>query len=136
MGVDIEQSGRGSSTRINRTRKIDVRFTEAEYQQILELERTLGVNKTDLVRSRVLDELPKVAGNAKVMMAQMEEITLEIRRCGNNINQIARHVNAMNLKGAIPAYIFEHFSGLFERYLDVLKRWESLMRQLIRSLGR
>lgn len=51
-----------------RNRKINVRFTEDEYQFILELEKTLGVRKTDLVRGRLLQDTRTAVVNAKELI--------------------------------------------------------------------
>ena len=60
-----------------RNRKIDVRFTKDEYQLILELEKTLGVRKTDLVRGRRLQDAPTVV-NAKELIGILDGLGAEM----------------------------------------------------------
>ncbi len=115
--------------------KVDVRFTEAEYQQIIKLERALGKNKTELVRMRILKDIALVPIDTAELRLSLDAIALDIKRAGNNINQIARHANTMRPQGAMPSYILQRFDELFERYLKHLKELEVLLRKIARSMA-
>ena len=65
-----------------RTKKIDARFTEDEYQVVLEMEKTLGIRKTDLVRNGLLKNSRSVIINAKELIGQLEKAGAEIGRSG------------------------------------------------------
>ena len=69
-----------------RTQKIGARFTQSEYEQILALEKQLGVSETELVRMRLLNNNARHIINAKEFIAGSDHIGAEMGRIGNNIN--------------------------------------------------
>jgi len=119
----------------NRTKKIDARFTEAEYTIILALEKELGVRKTDLVRSRLLANAPAVVINAKELIQSLDSIGAELGRSGNNINQLARYANILNNKKVLSPVVMERFNTLFEQYIANQKILETALRRIIRAMG-
>lgn len=119
-----------------RNRKIDVRFTEDEYQLILELEKTLGVRKTDLVRGRLLQDTRIAVVNAKELIGILNALGAEMGRCGNNINQLAKYANALTLKGVLSPVVSERFNLLFEQYIRNQQALETALRKTIRLAGR
>ncbi len=119
-----------------RNRKIDVRFTEDEYQVILELEKTLGVRKTDLVRGRLLQDTRIAVVNAKELIGILNELGAEMGRCGNNINQLAKYTNILKMKGVVSPVVIERFNLLFEQYIGNQQALETALRKIIRVAGR
>ena len=119
----------------NRTKKIDARFTEAEYTIILAMEKELGVRKTDLVRSRLLENAPAVVINAKELIRSLDSIGAELGRSGNNINQLARYGNILNNKKVLSPVVMERFNTLFEQYIANQKILETALRRIIRAMG-
>ena len=119
-----------------RNRKIDVRFTEDEYKVILELEKTLGVRKTDLVRGRLLQDTRIAVVNAKELIGILNGLGAEMGRCGNNINQLAKYTNILKMKGAVTPVVIERFNLLFEQYIGNQQALERALRKIIRLAGR
>jgi hypothetical protein len=136
MNVLRKLKGRPPKETGKRTKKIDARFTEDEYKTILELEKTLGIRKTDLVRAALLKNAGSVIINAKELIAGLEQAGAELDRSGNNINQLARHANILKKKGTVPPVIIERFNGLFEQYLSNQKDLETALRKIIRMMPR
>jgi hypothetical protein len=119
----------------NRTKKIDARFTEAEYQLVLALEKELGVRKTDLVRMRLLGDAPAVVLNAKELIRSLDSIGAELGHSGNNINQLARYANILNKKRMLSPVVMERFNILFEQYLSHQKNLEAALRSIVRAMN-
>lgn len=119
----------------NRTKKIDARFTETEYTIILALEKELGVRKTDLVRSRLLENAPAVVINVKELIRSLDSIGAELGRSGNNINQLARYGNILNNKKVLSPVVMERFNTLFEQYIANQKILEIALRRIVRAMG-
>ena len=124
--------GRPQKANGKRIRKIDARFTEEEYNIISELEKTLGIRKTDLVRTRLLQDAQLRIINAKELIESLNEIGGEMGRCGNNINQVAKYANILNKKGTLSPAIIERFNLLFENYIDKQQSLETAFRKIIR----
>ncbi len=117
----------------NRTRKIDVRFTEDEYALISKMEIELGLSKTNLVRMRMLNNAGKIV-NAKAMIVSLDTVGAELARAGNNINQLARHANTLNLQGRLSPAIVEQFNIALEQYIGLQRSLETALRTTIRTM--
>lgn len=117
-----------------RNKKIDVRFTESEYQSIEMLERTFGISKTELVRCKVLENANSVMINSKELIAKLDQIGTELGRSGNNLNQLAHYTNILKLKDVLSPDIVERSNLLFEFYLEKQQSLESLLRSIVRLL--
>jgi len=74
----------------NRPIKITFRVSEAELFEIERLCRFAGMNTSDLVRIAVLTAKIKPADIPLIDQASF----VELKRIGNNINQIARSINS------------------------------------------
>jgi hypothetical protein len=119
----------------NRTKKIDARFTEAEYQLVMAMEKELAIRKTDLVRMRLLDNAPAVVLNAKELIRSLDNIGAELGRSGNNINQLARYANILHKKRVLSPVVMERFNILFEQYIDQQKTLEAALRSVVRAMS-
>ena len=135
MTFSRKVNGRPLKTEGKRTKKIDARFTEDEFKVVLELEKTLGISKTDLVRTRLLQDARLTVINAKELIALLDSIGTELGRCGNNINQLAKYANVLNKYGKLSPVVMERFNLLFEDYTENQKKLEISLRKIIRALG-
>ncbi|MBS1526121.1 MAG: plasmid mobilization relaxosome protein MobC [Bacteroidetes bacterium] len=128
--------GRPEKAEGKRTKKIDARFTEDEFKIVLELEKTLGVSKTDLVRNRLLHDAHPIIMNAKELISSVDDIGAELGRCGNNINQLAKYANVLHKAGRLSPVVVERFNLLFQDYNSYQVSLEVALRRIIRILGR
>ena len=120
-----------------RNRRIDTRFTEAEMELVEEMERTLGVCRTDLIRQRLLHNSKAHIVNAAELIRSLDEVGAELARAGNNINQLARHANTIRLRGDLSPAMVTSFNGLLEDYTRRQAAMELALRKIIRAiLGR
>lgn len=88
-------------------KKVTVRFDDSDYNFIDEQSKKLNVSKADLVRNVFLnrktklsklnslssDEAGKYLHEILVLTNGVNEIQTELKRIGNNINQIAKKAN-------------------------------------------
>jgi hypothetical protein len=119
-----------------RIKKIDARFTEEEYQLILDLEKELGIRKTDIVRMRVLNNARNIVVNAASLIEKLDAIGAELGRSGNNINQLGRYANVLKKQGILSAVVIERFELLFEQYNRQQNELVIALRQVIRQTGK
>ncbi|ATP56239.1 plasmid mobilization relaxosome protein MobC [Pedobacter ginsengisoli] len=125
--------GRPSMKVGKRTRKIDVRFTEEEFALILEMEKILGLKRTDLIRTRVLQS-SKVIINAREFIVQLDQLGTELGRIGNNINQLARYANTLNKRSLLSPQIIERYNVLLAEFIKIEHQLEITLRKVIRSM--
>lgn len=136
MSNSKKLTGRPALKEGKRTKKIGARFTQAEYDQILALEKQLGISETNLVRMRLLNDSAKYVVNAKDFIVEIDRLGAEMARAGNNINQLARHANTLKLAGALQPAIAIRFNELFEHYLTIQQSVEATLRKIIRAMGK
>lgn len=115
-------------------RRFELRLSEPELHQFLELEKSLGMSRADIVRIRVLRNSTKMLLNVKDLMKQLDLIGAELGRSGNNINQLARHANVLNKRGILGREITTEFNSLFTEYVKVQQELEKLFRQILRLM--
>jgi hypothetical protein len=118
-----------------KSKKIDTRFTENEYAIICELEKTLGLTKTELVRQRLLSNAGLLVMNAKELIVLLDQVGAEMGRCGNNINQLAKYANILKKRGMLSPVVIERFNVLFEQYLKNQQALDASLRKVFRMTG-
>lgn len=119
---------------INRTKRFEIRLTEDEFNQLLNLEKQLGVNRTEIIRIRGLHNLHKVLVDGKQVLTALDAIGTELGRSGNNINQLARHANMLNHHGLLTESVVMEFNRLFRDYIRIRGDTEKTLRQIIRLI--
>ena len=75
-----------------RTRRCEIRFTESEYRNLTAKAEKAGISVSSLIRKSVDDCEVKTAPPA-----DLHKLIWEIRRVGNNIDQILMIANARGL---------------------------------------
>jgi ABC-type transporter Mla subunit MlaD len=132
--MDHKLKGRPILTGGKRTKKIDARFTQDEYNVVLDMEKALGLKKTDLVRMRLLQNSKNVIVNARELITQLDQVGGELGRAGNNINQLAKHANVLNKKRLLSPVVVDHFNNLMENYNRLQRDLEVALRKIIRAM--
>lgn len=136
MNAKRNPGGRPKMMEGRRVKKITARFTEDEYKTVEKLETTLGINKTDLVRMRLLENAPQAVINAKELISAIDNIGTELGRCGNNINQLAKYANILQKKGKSDPSVTGQFNALLTGYLEKQEKLEISLRHVIRAIGK
>lgn len=134
--MTIKLKGRPLLTQEKRIKKIDVRFTETEYAQVLVMEKTLGISKTELVRLHLLKDATQVVINAQDLISVLDRVGGEMGRSGNNINQLAKYANTLHKKGVLSPVVSERFNILFQTYLQQQKELENALRKILREMSK
>lgn len=129
------RAGRPLLNEGKRAFKITARFNEEEYRLVQDLEQALGINKTDLIRSRVLQNGTIVTINAKESIRQLDHIGAELGRLGNNVNQLARYANMLKKENILSPVVVERFVLLFENFVKNQHELDISLRKIMRILG-
>jgi len=136
MGDFKKLKGRPELKSGKRSKKIDTRFTEDEYKQVIALEKELGISKTELVRMRLLNDAEKVVVNSRELLKHLDSVGAEMGRAGNNINQLAKHANTLKLTGDLHPSVATKFNELLEAYIRMQQGLETALRKIIRAMGK
>lgn len=112
---------------------IKAKLTDEEIDVLLRLQKESGLNRTELIRERVLNN---TSGNINTneIIALFDPIGTELGRAGNNINQLARHANMLNKQHKLDPLIVSSFNILLSEYIKVQSELEKSLRQLIRLM--
>jgi hypothetical protein len=115
-------------------RRFELRLSEPELKQFLELEKSLGISRSNIVRIRVLKNATNMLLNAKELMTKLDATGAELGRSGNNINQLARHANLLHKQGLLSQSIATEFNSLLGEYITIQQELEKVIRQIIRLM--
>ncbi len=118
-----------------RIKKIDVRFTQEEFDFVSAMEKASGMKKADLIRRKLLLEGERMLVDSKAVLKGLDGIGLELARAGNNINQLARYANILNRDGLLSVVVVDRLLLELGKYNGIRIELERLMRKLIRLLS-
>jgi hypothetical protein len=104
-------------------------------EDLNDLEKELGISKTNLIRMRMMSDAKKVVINSRELIKYIDSAGAEMGRIGNNINQLAKHANTLRLKSALNPEVIRQFNILFEEYIRVQQQFEVSLRKIIRAMG-
>jgi hypothetical protein len=134
MAGSKNKPGRPEKLTGKRTKIIKAKLTEDEFNQVLAIEKLLGINRMELIRMRVLHQSQKVLINGTTLLKQLDLLGAEMGRSGNNINQLARHANVLNHHGLLTGSVVVEFNGLLRDYIQIRGDTEKTLRQIIRLI--
>lgn len=117
-----------------RTRLIKAKLTDEEFAKLLEIQKTSGMNRMELIRMRVLGGGTVVVVNTAELLTVLDTIGAELGRAGNNINQLARHTNVLNRQGRLAPEVVTEFNRLFTDYIRTQRELEKNIRALLRAM--
>ena len=81
-----------------------VRLRDAERLALIEVAKARGTTPANWIRSLAIAHLGRRPQWNPAEIEALREVFGELRRIGNNVNQIARAVNAGAAVGRVPAY--------------------------------
>jgi Bacterial mobilisation protein (MobC) len=59
-------------------------------------------------------------------------VGVDMGRCGNNINQLAKYANILKKRGMLSPVVIERFNVLFEQYLKNQQALDVSLRKVFR----
>jgi len=118
----------------NRVYRFELRLTENEKAQFLALEKSLGINRSEIVRNRVLSHSSRILVDSKTILQMLDTLGSELGRSGNNINQLARHINTLKLQGKLEPDELSRFPSLIADYIKYQRQIEQEFRNLMRLI--
>jgi len=118
----------------NRVFRFELRLTENEKAQFLALEKSLGINRSEIVRNRVLNHSSRILVDSKTILQMLDKLGSELGRSGNNINQLARHINTLKLQGKMEPGELSRFPSLIADYIKYQRQIEQEFRNLMRLI--
>lgn len=85
-----------SRTDQNRTKEMKLRLSPDEYEQVKTTAELCGITQAEYLRSMVLGGQLKPVIHLSCSIDQLQPLVTALNRIGNNLNQIAHHLNSGN----------------------------------------
>lgn len=127
------KGGRPAMKSGKRIHVIKAKLTDEEIKRLVQLQQDSGLNRTALIRKRVLGA-KGFSMNTSEILALLDPIGSELGRAGNNINQLARHSNILSKQLKLDPKVVSNFNHLLEKYINIQTELEKALRQLLRKL--
>ncbi len=116
----------------NRERKLDIRFTKREFNQIVEQANKLNVSKTKYVRSKIFKgDIALI--NPVEFLEQYSSINLEMKKIGNNINQLAKYANMLQQAGQENLNVIVELNSYLKSFIDIQKQINKLNNKILNT---
>ena len=74
-----------------------VRFTEIEYKRIQKMKQTLGLSIPDILKTNTFNRFD--LESARYTREDADRIIVELKRIGNNVNQVVHKINSGLMTG-------------------------------------
>jgi hypothetical protein len=126
-------SAKGYKKRTPHCRRIEIRCTEREFNEIGKRADACGLTVSDYLRSlaewhvqeKAVEEAPRVrlARLAEAQMAKLMPLLTELTRNGNNLNQLAKQANTgmVPVKRLALEEVLERVNGLLEDLKKIIE---------------
>lgn len=132
------KKGRGGRRKLPDEEKksslLRVRCKESEMEILIKTAKSLKTTVSDYVLNRALDR--NLVINRIEIVSEINKIGADISRCGNNINQIAKHINSQNRIGISSDGWREEYNKLLEDYIKIHAELRTTFRKLTRELSK
>jgi len=127
--------GRPVMIKGKRSRKIDVRFSEEEFAFVINLEKLLGLKRSDIIRKKTLEVDLQLILDARLLLSSIDQIGLELSRSGNNINQLAKYANIMIKQGVLSPVLISRYLKEHQKHNELMQSLAIDIRKILRIIG-
>jgi len=114
----------------NKTKWIHVRLTESEYRKISRMATPYGTI-TKFVRQYLLSGQKSVI-DSKTFLKGMKELSVEVNRVGNNINQVAKFINTT--KDIDNYALMREWLNIFSEYNLILNKVDLKYEEIFKKM--
>lgn len=114
---------------------VKLRLTEKERGQLAEQVREAGYkDQTEYVRKKVFASGDTPTHNPKQLFRALDKTGGELKRIGNNINQVARYVHYLEKHNMVEGKVIALYNQHFQEFLQVEKEYVKAIRAYLRTV--
>jgi hypothetical protein len=117
----------------NRDKRLWIRLTPAEHGEVRERAKEMGVSVSYYIRTRIFRAKEASVINAKEYLDAYREGVRELKKIGNNINQLARYANYINNSGQIQPAVIEELNSLLKEFVLCQRETADLDRKILKA---
>jgi hypothetical protein len=118
--------------KINRTELIKVRCTDEEKQDIKKLASDYGMDVSSFIRGKIFEREVSLI-NAVEFLSMYKEGVHELKKIGNNINQLARYANYAEKSGQVSPALLEELNRYLQDFIRSQREFADLDRKIINA---
>lgn len=118
--------------KLNRTELIRIRCTAEEKEAIKKLASEYGIDVSSFMRGKVFEKEISMI-NAVEFLAIYKESVHELKKIGNNINQLARYANYAKNAGQFPLELYSELNKYLEELTVSQRKVADAERKIMRS---
>lgn len=107
---------------LSRSHHITLRLTDMEYELVMNRAKEAGISRSDYIRKQLLEGAFVIKYEIVADIPELQKLTAEFGKIGNNLNQIAKYFNMGGVRSkSMQDEIHECISRIFEMREDVRK---------------
>ena len=107
---------------LTRSHHITLRLTDTQYDTVTEAAEAAGMSRSSYIRQQLLHGKVIIKYDLRVDVPELQKLTSEFHRIGNNLNQIAKHFNTGGLHSQeIRSRINRAITDLYKLRKEVIK---------------
>lgn len=107
---------------LSRSHHITLRLTDMEYELVMNRAKEAGISRSDYIRKQLLEGAFIIKYEIVADIPELQKLTAEFGKIGNNLNQIAKYFNMGGVRSkSLQDEIHECISRIFEMREDVRK---------------
>lgn len=114
--------------------RLEIRLTSNEKALIKKYAKKDGLSVSDYIKRTALKQV--VFSNRLEYTSDLRTLNFEIHKIGNNINQLAKHVNRADKLKTIDAGAINAFQILMEQYLDMTDEVRDVLNKMFMKMAR
>ena len=107
---------------LKRNHRVTIRFTDVEYEVIAENAENAKLPLAEYTRLQALNKKVTVKYEIVADVSELKKLIAEFGKTGNNLNQIARHLNQDGSQSEeILKFLWQCMAEIFEMKYEVIK---------------
>lgn len=107
---------------LSRSHHITLRLTDMEYELVMNRAKEAGISRSDYIRKQLLEGAFVIKYEIVADIPELQKLTAEFGKIGNNLNQIAKYFNMGGVRSkSMQDEIHECISRIFEMRENVRK---------------
>ena len=116
-----------------REKRFELRLTQAEYDELLALEQTLQMDKSDIIRRRTFNNADAILITGRDFRLATDKIGAELGKIGSNVNQFARYANSLYNSNKVDPHVLGQFRNALQQYKIEQEKLISVYSALLKS---
>lgn len=116
----------------NRVKRLWIRITESEDKEIKRCAEKMGVSVSKYLRTRIFKSEASLI-NAVDFLKEYKERVYELKKIGNNINQLARYANHAEKAGQFDPVVIEELNKYLQDFIRCQRETADLNRKILKA---